>query len=198
VVGFSWERTVTVEAYRTVTEEDWSIPVQGRKVDSERRIRDYRQVLDHYEARTRQRSENVITGHEQYQCGTENLGNGYFRDVMCSRPVYTLRYYDESYQEPIYRKEPIYDVWYTYQIEKWVFDRKPSATGLNKTPYWPTYSLAKNEKKATQTEEYFVHLAEEDGTNQQIKLPMSAWQMVTTGQAFTLTKNRVGTVLAFQ
>ncbi|HEU4556495.1 MAG TPA: hypothetical protein VFS20_01555, partial [Longimicrobium sp.] len=51
VTAKEWERSVQVEAYRTVQEEDWSLPQGARQVRSYRAIRDYRRVLDHYETR---------------------------------------------------------------------------------------------------------------------------------------------------
>lgn len=41
VTDFSWERSIVVQAWRTVREEDWSIPSGGRFVDSWRAIRYY-------------------------------------------------------------------------------------------------------------------------------------------------------------
>ena len=52
VVGFSWERTITIEEERTVEESDWYVPSGGRVYDERQEIRSYKSVLDHYETRT--------------------------------------------------------------------------------------------------------------------------------------------------
>ena len=52
VAAKQWERSVQVEAHRTVTDEGGRSPTGARRFRSYRAIRDYRQVLDHYETRT--------------------------------------------------------------------------------------------------------------------------------------------------
>ena len=159
VTGFSWERSIEVQAYRTVVEEDWDIPPRGREISHRREVRSYNHVLDHYETRTRQ----VQTGSEDYTCGSRNLGNGYFEDVKCSRPIYGT----ESYQEPVYRDDPVYDTKYRYNINKWVHDRTETARdseASTKSPLWPKITLAGttadvlgNEREGSRSEKYIVH-----------------------------------------
>lgn len=198
VDNLSWERAVSIEAYRTVTEEDWDIPSSGKEVTSERKVRRYEQVFDHYENRARQLSKQVATGSESYKCGTEDMGNGYFRDVECSRTTYETQYYNEDYQESVYRDEPIYATWYTYEIDKWVFARKPTAQGRDRNPIWPIYNLADNERVAAKNEKYSVNLAGENKSDYSINLPQSVWQEVSPSRMFVLTVNRVGSVLEFK
>lgn len=137
VTAKQWERSVQVEAYRTVTEEGWSLPEEGRLVRSYRAIRDYRQVLDHYETRTRQVSERVQTGTRTYTCGHVDRGNGYFQDRTCTEPEYETRYHSESYQDPVYRREPIWDTKYEYRIKRWVPDTLMETHGDTTRPEWP-------------------------------------------------------------
>jgi hypothetical protein len=137
VTAKAWERSVQVEAYRTVTEEDWSVPAGGRQVRSYRAIRSYRQVLDHYETKTRQVSERVKTGTRTYTCGHVDKGNGYFEDRTCTEDEYDTRYHTETYQDPVYRQEPIYDTKYVYRIERWVPDTLLRESGDTTAPVWP-------------------------------------------------------------
>ncbi|HYH79704.1 MAG TPA: hypothetical protein VEX86_07895 [Longimicrobium sp.] len=137
VTAKQWERSVQVEAYRTVTEEGWSLPDGGRLVRSYRAIRDYRRVLDHYETRTRQVSERVQTGTRTYTCGTTDRGNGYFEDRTCTEPEYETRYRTETYQDPVYRREPIWDTKYEYRIKRWVPDTLMETRGDTSRPAWP-------------------------------------------------------------
>jgi hypothetical protein len=151
-----WERSVQVEAYRTVTEEGWSLPQGGRLVRSYRAIRDYRQVLDHYETRTRQVGERVQTGTESYNCGSTSKGNGYFEDRTCTRPVYDTRYHTETYQEPIYRREPIWDTKYEYRIKRWVPDQLLTERGDTTQPRWPRTAVDDTTREGEKKQRYVL------------------------------------------
>lgn len=195
---FSWERTISIEQYQTVTEEDWSIPVRGREVGQDVRIRSYNHVLDHYDTKTRQVSEQVQSGSETYNCGTRDLGNGYFQDLTCSRPTYTTQYRTESYQDPVYRDDPVYDTWYTYHIEKWVPDRTRRAVGSDQKPYWPDYHLANvKERVSAETEKYLVLFKDTENRMYTKALELTDWQGLHPGQSVTITTNRFGTVLKY-
>ena len=104
----SWERTVEVEAFGTVTEEDWDVPSEGRILSQREEIREYEQVISGYVTQQRQVSEQVQTGSRTYVCGQRDLGNGFFEDVECTDPVYETRYRTETYQEPVYEDRPVY------------------------------------------------------------------------------------------
>jgi hypothetical protein len=132
-----WERSVQVEAYRTVSEDGWSLPAGGREIRSFRAIREYRQVLDHYESKTRQVSEQVQTGTRTYSCGQIDRGNGYFEERTCTEPEYETRYHTESYEDPVYRQEPVWDTKYEYDIERWVPDQLLALSGDTTPPAWP-------------------------------------------------------------
>lgn len=159
VTGFSWERIIDVMTYRTVIEEDWGVPANGHELSHQREIRSYNHVIDHYETRTR----TVQTGTEEYNCGTRDLGNGYFEDITCSRAVYG----NETYEEPVYRDDPIYDTKYRYKINKWVPNRTETAgksESSTKDPQWPNIKLVGNgadilgnEREGGRSEKYIVH-----------------------------------------
>jgi hypothetical protein len=192
--GFRWERSINIEIYKTVIEEDWNLPNNGRKLKSWQDIRTYRQVLDHYETRSRQISENVQTGTEEYNCGTRDLGNGYFEDVTCSRSVYETRYHTEHYQEPTYRDEPIYDTKHRFEIDKWIHSRTESARSNDQRPYWPEFTLINNrsgpignERKGNQSETYIVYFISK-GKNPdkyEEKFDMKTWKSYISGGLYS-------------
>ncbi len=182
----TWERTIQVEIYKTVTEEGWSVPAGGRLLSQRAEIHHYNQVLDRYETRTRQVSERVQVGTTTRVCGQRDLGNGYFEDVTCTEPVYETRYRTETYQEPIYRQEPVYQTKYRYEIEKWVYNRTAKATGTQQQPYWPSLTLAANEREATRTEDYKVVLTDAKGKAYEIQLNQQDWQTFDVGQTHKL------------
>jgi len=168
VAGFHWERSVNIEVYKTVLEEDWHLPDGARKLKSWKDIRSYHQVLDHYETRSRLVSETVQNGTEEYNCGSRDLGNGYFEDITCSRPIYETIYRTEIYQEPIYRDEPIYDTRYEFEIDKWLYARTELSKANDRWPYWPEFELKAdnrptgNERQGNRSEIYRVYFTSRD------------------------------------
>lgn len=187
VAAANWERAVEVQDYRTVREEDWSVPQGGREQRSWRAIRNYRQVLDHYENRTRQVSERVQSGTRTYTCGSRDLGNGHFEDRTCTEPQYTTHYRTESYQEPIYRREPIYDTRHAYEIERWLPNDTVWARGdAARDPAWPAVTLDDKEREGARLEKYVLHFRDKDGKTYDVELPMERYRRYRPGQAVEL------------
>lgn len=198
VTEVSWFRAVPVEAYRTVTEGDWALPEGGRSLRSEEQIHHYDQVVDHYETKTREVCEEVQTGTESYTCGSRDLGNGFFEDEQCTRPVYQSRCHDESYQDPVYRDVPVYQTWYTYEIEKWVLDRTETASGHNHQVYWPEVSLADNERIGERSESYAVEFVDAEGKTYTELLPYDDWLDYEAGEKVIAQVDIFGEVMELQ
>jgi hypothetical protein len=193
VAAKEWTRAIERQEYRTVQEEDWSVPQGGRQKRSFRAIRDYRQVLDHYETKTRQVSERVQTGTRTYTCGQRDMGNGYFEDVTCTEPEYTTSYRDETYQDPVYRQEPIYDTKYAYEIEKWLPDDTTWARGDGaKEPAWPTVRMGRNEREGARIQRYVLRFTDDDGKTYEREVTPEQFQRYRQGQPVTLRKKRGG------
>jgi hypothetical protein len=195
VAAKDWSRAIEVQEYRTVREEDWSVPQGGRQQRSFRAIRDYRQVLDHYETKTRQVSERVQTGTRTYTCGQRDMGNGYFEDVTCTEPEYTTNYRDETYQDPVYRREPIYDTKYAYEIEKWLPDDTTWARGdAAREPAWPTVRIGRNEREGARIERYVLRFTDDDGKTHEREVTADQFQRYRPGQPVQLRMKRGGDV----
>lgn len=192
VTGFSWQRTIAVESFQTVVEEDWDVPPGGTILSQEEEIREYEQVLDHYETRTREVSERVQVGERTYVCGQRDLGNGFFEDVECSEPVYETQYRTETYEEPIYRQEPIYDTKFTYEIDKWVPTRTEAAGSNDHLPIWPETNLAGNEREGERTEVYIIYFTDEDGKEFEYETNESEWRSFELNQGVTLKLDSLG------
>ena len=195
VESYQWMRTVEVEAYRTVTEEDWNVPSGGRILSQREEIRDYDQVLVGYETKSRQVAEQVQTGSNTYVCGSRDLGNGFFEDVMCTDPVYETRYRTEYYEDPVYQAVPIYDTLYRYEVEKWVVDRTERSEAKHNEPFWPTLNLASNEREGARTEWYEIVFVDEDGRRYPLELPYSEWAGFERGREYTITLSGMGDVV---
>jgi hypothetical protein len=190
-----WSRAVEVQEYRTVAEEDWSVPEGGRQTRAYRAVRDYRQVLDHYETRTRQVSDRVQTGTRTYTCGQEDMGNGYFRDKTCTEPEYETRYRSESYEEPVYRREPIYDTRYAYQIERWLPDDTVRAQGdASREPAWPATNIrGEKHREGARIERYVLRFTDGEGKTYEQEVSAQQFARYRQGQPVKLRMKRGGT-----
>lgn len=179
ITGFSWNRNIGLEEYKTVQESDWTVPTDGRVYDSKTEIRSYRQVLDHYETKTVQRSRQVLDHYETEYSYSDN-GNGTFTEHTSQRPVYRTEYYTETYEDPVYRSEPVYDTKYYYDIERWI-DTNQSfpSSGHDQNPYWnETYMpLKKSFRDIKRTEKYEVYY---DNDTDEEK-PYSEWKEMSIG-----------------
>ena len=195
VAAKEWARGIEVQESRRVQEEDWNIPPGGRQLRSFRAIRDHRQVLDHYETRTREVSDRVQTGTRTYTCGQRDLGNGYFEDVTCTEPEYETRSRSETYREPIYRSEPVYDLKYAYEITRWVPDDTTWARGDGRRePSWPDVSVGANERQGSRIERYVLRFEGSDGRNFEREVPLAEFQRLRQGDEVQLKVSRSGQV----
>lgn len=179
VTAASWVHEIDIEAYRTVQESDWSVPDGGRVYDQKTEFSHYEQVLDHYETRTRQVSEQVYDGEDYYTSYVDN-GDGTFTEETHSTPRYRTEYRTETYQEPIYRDEPVYATKYYYDIDKWVVDRTERTKGVDEEPYWPDYTLAENERVGLELSTYVLGLKTEEETYY-ASVPLEVWEKYHAG-----------------
>lgn len=203
VQSLSWQRQVEVEAYKTLTLQDWTVPADGRVIESHQAIRSYVQVFDHNEQRSRQVGERVASGShtEQYVCGskTVNKGNGYFssENTYCTRTVtdYTTQYHTEYYDVPIYRSKPVYDTQYTYQVDRWVTDHFVTAKG-DTDPYWPTFTPSNRKERVgnERHENYQVNLTDQHGRRFQRSTDLTTWSRLYDGESLHGQENHQGSL----
>ncbi|HYG65580.1 MAG TPA: Ran-binding zinc finger domain-containing protein [Thermoanaerobaculia bacterium] len=156
VTGFGWERTVEVQAWRTVRDSAWEgeVPAGARVVSRSREV--------HH-------TEREQVGTERVKVGTRDLGNGFFEDVYEDRPVYEER--------PVHRDRV------TYEVERWVPVRTERAQGSDRSPSWPALRLGAGEREAGRSERYYVLLQGEDAYR--MELPQSRWSSFAEGQSLT-------------
>ena len=181
VTGFEWERTIQVEEQKTLTEEGWDIPADGRYISEEEAIRSYNQVFVRNETRTREIPEQVQTGTRSYPCGQRDLGNGFFEELTCQEPTYETRIRTETYQEPVYTQVPIFDTKYTYEIDRWVDGRLEKETGTTQNPEWPLIYLTEFEREAERNETYFIEFTNVDEKRYTIEMELAEWQTFSLG-----------------
>ena len=191
VTGFAWERNVALEEYKTVEESDWEVPSGGRVYDEQSEIRSYQDVFDHYETRSVEKSREVFDHYDTYTSYSDN-GNGTFTEHTSQSPVYRTEYYTETYEEPVYRKEPIYDTKYYYEIERWVHTDNYRSSGNDKNPYWNEeyLPLKENMRDTDKTEKYEVFY--DNGTDE-IK-SYSDWNQMSVGDKLVQKRCLLGIV----
>jgi len=150
----TWEREISIEEYKTVTESAWDrVPSGGRLKYTNNEIRKYESVFSHYETKSRQVAEQVFDGYDEHVSYSDN-GNGTFTEHVTQTPKYRTEYHTEYYEEAVYKDVPVYDTKYYYEIERWVYDRTEESAGINNVPYWPDYELDSNERVKNENESY--------------------------------------------
>lgn len=175
VTAKAWQRTIDVESYRTVQESDWSVPDGGRVYDQKQEIHHYDSVLDHYETRSRQVSEQVYDGEDVHTSYSDN-GDGTFTENTYSTPRYRTEYHTETYQEPIYRQVPKYQTKYYYEIERWLYDRTEQSSGEADEPYWPPVTLTEMEREAGKAEHYSLTVDNGKGKRCTFEVAQDRWE----------------------
>lgn len=195
VTTLTWERRVEVEQYRTLTEEDWSVPPGGREQSTYEDIHHYVEVLDGYRTESYQESHVVSDGYdtETYNCGsrTVNDGNGFFHTETetCTRQVPRTKtvYETKTRQVPVTHQQPVYMTKYVYEIERWVFDRWVTSEGgngeLDRVPSWPVVPLLlKDERLSGRREsDYHVGLRSAENKAYAEDIDLKTWELLDVG-----------------
>lgn len=193
ITGFSWNRCVYVEEYKTFEESGWTLPEGARLQDSKTEFYAYKAVLDHYETKTRQASRQVLAGYESHSSYSDN-GNGTFTEHTYQTPVYKTEYYTETYQEPVYRDEPVYRTKYYYEIDRWTVINEYPSSGNDKEPYWNTdYVLSKKQRDSNRKEIYKITYTSEKDTYE-LPTDYETWNGAQEGDYVLITKCRFGIV----
>ncbi|HET7461287.1 MAG TPA: Ran-binding zinc finger domain-containing protein [Longimicrobium sp.] len=159
VTGRRWTRSVDVEVLRQVVERGQDPPGGAEILGHSREVVDHRRVFDHTEHHSREVSERVRTGSEEYVCGQRDLGNGYFEDRTCSRPVYETQTHTETESEPVYVDEPVYGTVYRYQVWRWLNDTTLTDVSHDLAPpRWPAVRERRTRREGGRAEKREVEV----------------------------------------
>lgn len=170
VEGFEWQRAIDVEVFRTVTEEDWSVPSGGRILSERQEKHHDEDILDHVNTR-------------QEVCGQIDLGDGFFEDKIC------------TIEEPVYRQEPVYQPFYTYEIDKWIVIRTLQDSGRDHSPFWPRADLADGEREGNRSESYTIVFKDSDGEIYTYSIDdLGEWEKFESNQGVVLKLNALGRI----
>lgn len=190
VEGFQWERKIATQVERLVEEEDWRLPPKGNLKQSFRAVHHYDKILDHYETRTR--TQKRATGTEQYVCGKRDLGNGYFEDKMCTRTTYET--YEEEYEEPVYRQEPVYKTKYRYTIYRWKKGPPIVTSGGGKNAQWGDITFLETDPRrraGKRKESYIIRVRDEKSETHEHKIPYKEWDRLNKGDQLKASRGAV-------
>lgn len=190
VVGFEWERTVQVEKYIEVEEEDWEIPASGKLIKSFEDIHHYDKVFKGYETKTR--TKKVAVGTERYVCGKKDLGNGYFEDKYCDRTIYENR--TETYREEVYENVPVMATKYRYSIFRWKPDETLTTEGNDHVPQWGTKPVLQDPSSfriANRSGKYTLVFEDHKGEKHYEVIDFDLWQSIQWGDMLPAKKSTV-------
>ena len=177
----SWERSVKVERYQEVQDSSWDLPDGAWNVTSREEVYTYNHILDHYETRTREVSEQVLDG---YDTGVEyrDLGNGYYEEIEHQVPRYRTEYHTETYEEPVYVDVPVFAKKYYYSIMKWLYDRDEVTSGTDTEPYYAELALSDTERESGRSEQYWILSGDK-----RYRISYDLWQQIKTGSDIKAT-----------
>jgi hypothetical protein len=167
VDGFEWQQEIDIEAFQTVTEEDWTLPTGARLLSEREAEHHTEQVLDHVETR-----EEV--------CGKIDLGDGFFEDKIC------------TVEDPVYRQESVYQPLYTYEIDKWIVVQTLQENGSDHLPYWPRADLTGDEREGERRGTYTIIFEDSDGEIRSLELSLDEWKKFENKQGVVLKLNAIG------
>ena len=179
----SWERTISVERYQEVQDSSWNLPDGAWNVTSREEIYTYNHVLDHYETRTREVSEQVLDGYDT-EIEYKDLGNGYYEEIEHQVPRYRTEYHTETYEEPVYVDIPVFAKKYYYSIMRWLYDRDEVTSGTDTEPYYAELPLSDTERESGRSEQYWILSG-----NKRYRISYDLWEQVKTGTDIKATIN---------
>lgn len=156
IQSFSWDRTIDIEESYISAESDWYLPSGADLRYTREEFKENRQVLDHYETKSRQVSKQVQDGYDISYSYKDN-GDGSFDEIEHKTPRYITVYETEYYEEPVYRTEPVYDTRYYYNIKRWRVCNKCITNGTNRNPYWGEPIIDTGKRRGNSYEKYYVH-----------------------------------------
>ena len=187
ITEMNWTRSIAVETLTTVDESGWSLPSGARLHYSQQEIKGYEKVIDHYETKTRTYTEQVLDHYEEYVSGHRDLGNGYFEEITSSRPVYRTETRTETYEEPVYRDEPIYATKYYYEIDKWIHSYSSKSEGQKSDEmYWNVPTLQDKQREAGRTETCYISFIDEEGEKKTYTMDRAEWDILNIGDNVTI------------
>jgi hypothetical protein len=191
ITGFEYNTTVSYDAYKLVTEEDWTLPAGAEKLSEYRAIHHYDKIPDGYVTKTRQ--VQVKVGEKKIKVGVKDLGNGYFKDIYENKPVYETK--TESYNETKYRDLPVYMLKYKYRLMKWIKEKPLEFSGKDKNPVSgiKIEELKKSPgrfRNISISTRYYINAIDNEGNNYKDDVSFDTWSRAELNTTITAEKSK--------
>ena len=166
VTGVDWQRSIVVEAYREVTDQDWWDEIPG---DAE--------IVDCWE-------QHRYTSDEPEPNSTEVCSESFVEDTGTG--------VGEVVQDCTYE---VYDQYCEYTAMAWQEVRTVTESGDDLDPFWPVINLAADEQTGAKTEEYriFFDTSKRDYTYSMTDLDI--FLQATPGSDWVIEVNKAGGIL---
>jgi hypothetical protein len=155
IAGYSWEQKVVLEEYTAVRESNWSshppeaydIDVDYRDTGRDRKVHDGWRTVTYMDTCSRSVyvsrtcSETVDNGDGSFSTRTYECGSNQTEYYSCQK----------TRQEEVYHYEDIWDNYYTYTIDKWVFVEEYPTSGTDHTPVFAQVEVSNTYLSGTPT-----------------------------------------------
>lgn len=175
VKSVRWERNINILVEKTFRESGWTMPYGARLLYMNREWHHDDEVIDHYETKivTKQKYEKVGTN-VWYSYETD-YDTGIAEKVAHEDDVYDYVDYQTTESVPVYKKVPVYEMKYYYEIDRYVHSRDVQTSGTDHNPYWGDVDLAEKEKEGTRKEKYVIKAYNPDGELKEYELDYDEW-----------------------
>ncbi|MDM8546637.1 hypothetical protein QUF61_09115 [Candidatus Venteria ishoeyi] len=170
-----WEYSIQIEQYRAQAKASWcdAMPHDAYRINRSEKVRSHKQVADGQECSMRRIDQGDGTYQEKQECRTR------------------------------YRKEPIYDQYCNYQLNRWAHNRAATSQGQDKKPRWASFKLACGGQRQSQklgceregqrlAQHYLMLSDKQNGKTYQCEVQQALWQQSQLKSRWHLDINLAG------
>ena len=174
VSGHTWERSIDVEVFASVSDEAWEddVPIKGYDKSCFEKQKDTERVPDGEECETVNKDNGDGTFQKVEECQTK------------------------------YREVPIYDDYCTFKIDKWTTKRTEKASGNDLSPAWPNPTIKSCtgerlgcEREGPRTQHYLVHFKDEEGDTFDCDYAEKKWKSVPKDSSWNMQFRLTGGIV---
>lgn len=176
VTGHSWQRTIAVEVYGTVSDSGWcdAVPSGARERSRTSKERSTRKEKDGQDCTVRKVDQQDGTFKEVQECADR------------------------------YREVPVMGDWCSYEVERWSTARteKSAGSALVPSPAWPVVSVRSCltaspgcEREGEREANYVVRLQTPDGKQHDCDLPEATWTSMALQSSWSAEQGMLGSDL---
>jgi hypothetical protein len=161
----SWQRSIDIEEYKRVHEQNWRNRMPPRAYNSRcrQKQRDTRQVPDGETCQMVKRDQGDGTFREEQQCKTR------------------------------YKSEPVYDSYCNYSVDRWTQIRKASAKGEGLKAAWPAPEVkscaTQNlgcQRLGPRSQSYSLSLKDDEGQIHDCDYPEDKWRQIADASTWLI------------